>query len=143
MINSIIEAISVALNEEFGEEYEMHMEEIKQDLKEPCFFISCLNPVTRLSLGKRYFRQNQFCIQYFPKTEDKQRECNETAERITWCLEYISVKGDLFRGTKMKAETIDGVLNFFVNYDCFVFRVEPEKTAMESYNLNSTVKESR
>ena len=46
MINSIIEAISISLNEEFGDGYEIHMEEIKQGLKEPCFFIACLNPTT-------------------------------------------------------------------------------------------------
>ena len=62
MINSIIEAISISLNEEFGDGYETHMEEIKQGLKEPCFFITCLNPTTELFLGKRYFRTNQFCI---------------------------------------------------------------------------------
>lgn len=44
MINAIIEAISVALNGEFGDSYEIHMEEIEQGLEEPCFFIFCLNP---------------------------------------------------------------------------------------------------
>ena len=33
MINSIIEAISVSLNGEFGDDYEIHMEEIKQRSK--------------------------------------------------------------------------------------------------------------
>ena len=42
--NMLIEAISIALNGEFGDEYEIHMEEIKQDLKEPCFFIQSLKP---------------------------------------------------------------------------------------------------
>ncbi len=36
MVNAIIAGISNALYNEFG--YENHMEEIKQDLKEPCFF---------------------------------------------------------------------------------------------------------
>ena len=39
MITEIIEAISVALNSEFGDDYEIHMEEIRQGLTEPCFFI--------------------------------------------------------------------------------------------------------
>ena len=56
MINAIIEAISVALNGEFGDSYEIHMEEIEQGLEEPCFFIFCLNPTNDLFLGKRYFR---------------------------------------------------------------------------------------
>lgn len=138
MISSIIAAISVALNAEFG--YENYMEEIKQDLVEPCFFIQCVNPTTELFLGKRYFRQNLFCIQYFPKGEDKQRECNEVAEKMIWCLEYIIVDGQKMRGTKMKHNVVGGVLNFFLNYDCFVYRVETDE-AMENLESTTNVKE--
>jgi len=138
VINSIIAAISIALNAEF--DYENHMEEIKQDLAEPCFFIQCLNPTTELFLGKRYFRQNLFCIQYFPKGKDKQRECNEVAERMIWCLEYINVDGQKMRGTKMKHEVTGGVLNFFLNYDCFVYRVKTDEV-MESLESATDVKE--
>lgn len=137
MINSIIEAISINLDKEFG--YEIHMEEIKQDLTEPCFFVSCLNPTTELYLGKRYFRTNQFCIQYFPNTDNKQRECNDVAERLLWCLEYITLDGDPARGTAMRYELTDGVLHFFVNYDCFVYRMV-ESTAMETMKSNTDVK---
>lgn len=138
MINAIIEAISINLDAEFG--YEIHMEEIKQGLKEPCFFISCLNPTTKLFIGKRYFRANQFCIQYFPESDDKQRECNAVAERLVWSLEYITLEGGQARGTGMKYEVVDGVLNLFVNYDCFVYRVE-ETTAMEVIESQTKVKE--
>lgn len=142
MINSIIEAISIALNEEFGDGYEIHMEEIKQDLKEPCFFISCVNPTIKLFLGKRYFRQNQFAIQYFPETGEVQRECNTVAERMWQCLEYITIYGEdsPLMGTKMEYEVIDGVLNFFVNYDCFIYKAE-QQTSMESLETNINVKE--
>lgn len=139
MINSIIEAISATLNEEFGSGYKIHMEEIKQGLEEPCFFVSCLNPTCDLFLGKRYFRTNQFCIQYFPETDEKQRECNSVAERMYQCLEYITIfdEDKPLRGTKMKHEVVDGVLNFFVNYNCFVFKVD-EKTAMETLQSHKT-----
>lgn len=142
MINSIIEAISVSLNEEFGDDYETHMEEIKQGLKEPCFFITCLNPTTELFLGKRYFRTNQFCIQYFPETNEKQRECNGVAERMLQCLEYITIYGEdkPIMGTKMKYEVVDGVLNFFVNYDCFVRKTE-QQTPMDNLQASTNVKE--
>lgn len=142
MINSIIEAISVSLNEEFGDGYETHMEEIKQGLKEPCFFIACLNPTIEQFLGKRYFRSNQFCIQYFPKTNKVQRECNGVLERMMQCLEYITIDGDTkpIRGTKMKGEVVDSVLNFFVNYDCFIYKTE-QQTAMETMDASTRVKE--
>lgn len=124
MINSIIEAISVTLNGAFGDGYEIHMEELEQGLEEPCFFISCLNPSVSQFLGKRYFRTNQFCIQYFPAAREKQHECNDVAERLYECLEYITPDGDTspIRGTKMKHKVVDGVLNFFVNYDLFVYK---------------------
>lgn len=141
MINTIIQSISITLDAEFNEkEYGFHMEEVKQELKEPCFFIACLNPTTDLFLGKRYFRKNKFVIQYFPESkENLQSECNAVAERMTWCLEYLTTTtGDKFRGTKMNSEVIDGVLNFFVNYDCFVYRVEQDEV-METLESNTTV----
>lgn len=142
MINSIIEAISVALYSEFGDGYEIHMEELAQGLEEPCFFIFCLTPTNDLFLGERYFRTNQFCIQYFPSTGGKQRECNEVAERMWQCLEYVTLDGDdrPMRGTKMKSEVVDGVLNFFVNYDCFIYRTA-EQISMEELQSSTDVKE--
>lgn len=137
MTNSIIEAISTALDAEFGEKYEIHMEEIKQGLKEPCFFIVSLNPTTELFLGKRYFKTNNFCIQYFPESAKKQRECNDVAERMNWCLEYITVDGDKCRGTKMHNEVIDGVLNFFVSYNFFVYKQEVGDVMCDMESRNS------
>lgn len=143
MINSIIEAISVALNDEFGDGYETHMEEIKQGLEEPCFFINCLNPTIEQFFGKRYFRTNQFCIQYFPKTDEKQRECNGVAERMYQRLEYITIYGEdkPIRGTKMKYEMVDGVLNFLVNYDCFIYKLESQQDAMTGIESTTNIKE--
>lgn len=141
MINEIIKAISIQLHTEFG--YQNHMEEIKQDLVEPCFFISCINPTTDLFLNKKYFRTNKFCIQYFPESElNAQNECNSVAERMIWCLEYITtLTKDQYRGTKMKYEVIDGVLNFFVNYDCFVYRVEDEEDCMDTIERSINVED--
>ena len=128
MINSIIEAISVALNGEFGDDYGIHMEEIEQGLEEPCFFIFPLNPANRLFIGNRYFHTNPFCIQYFPASKEKQRECNGVAGRMHGCLEHVTVgRGSKpIRGTKMKHEVVGGVLNFFVNYDCFTCKAEDQ-----------------
>lgn len=138
MINAIIASISNALYSEFG--YENHMEQIKQGFKEPCFFIQCLNPNIRQFLGRRYFRQNQFCIQYFPKSKtDENAECYTVAETLQFILETIPVYDKHIRGTNMRYEVVDGILNFFVNYDCFVYRTE-EKINMGSMTSNTNVK---
>ena len=125
VINAIIAAVSQALNAEFGDAYAIYTEQIAQGLQEPCFFVACVNPTNRLFLDKRYFRENQFCLQYFPADTARAREeCNAVAERLYWCLEHISVAGDLTRGSQMRYEVVDDVLSFFVNYDMFVYRLD-------------------
>ena len=138
MINKIIDGISISLNAEFGENYKIYTESIEQGLKEPCFSIICVNPTNELFRGKKYFRKNLFCIQYFPKGEDKRSECMDVLERMFDCLEVIKIGEDLQRGTSMQGEVADEVLNFFVNYDMFVYKVE-STDAMETMDLKSNV----
>jgi len=130
MIQPIIEGISNALFAEFG--FENHMEQIKQDLEEPCFFIQCINPSFKRFPGNRYFQQSQFAVQYFPESEyGANAECYAVADRMCLCLELIQAGGEPIRGTKMNYKVADGVLNFFINYDCFLYRRE-EQEAMGS-----------
>lgn len=142
MINKITSGISKAISVEFGDNYEIYKESIEQGLKEPCFSILCINPTNDLFMGKRYFRKNLFCIQYFPATNEKKIECNEVSEKLFNCLEYINVNGDITRGTKMNCEIIDGVLNFFINYDLYVYKVE-EKETMGGYDIDTEVERRR
>lgn len=137
MINSIIESISISLNAEFGDDYTIYTESVEQGLSKPCFFIFCINPTNQLFLGKRYFREHGFCLQYFPVDNDQaNREGNAVAERLYSCLESISVSGKRLRGTNMKYEIVDGVLNFFVNYDFFVCKkTNPDFMEMLSENV--------
>lgn len=127
MINELIAAVSVAINAEFGDNYTIYSESVEQGLKEPCFFVSCINCTNQIFLGKRYLRTNQLCIQYFPadKIQEKE-ECNAVAERLFSCLEYIDDGDGLIRGTKTHAEIVDGILNFFVNYDFFTILKNPQ-----------------
>ena len=140
MINKIIDGISVAINSEFGDPYEIYTESIEQGLIEPCFSILCLNPTINQVLGKRYFRRNQFCIHYFPSSDEKQSECYAVIEKLIGALEIINVDGDLCRGTDMHGEVVDNVLSFFVNYDMYVYKEEAAEPVMETVSHNTNVK---
>lgn len=140
MINAIIESISIALNAEFGDRYKNYREAKKQDLEEPCFFIQCINPTQKLFLGKKYFRNNLFCVQYFPETADKEEECCRIGERLFDCLEYLTVNGDSVRGTKMHYEVVDDILHFFVNYDMYVYKVAGSVPVMGGVSAETSVK---
>lgn len=140
MINAVIGSISRALKKEFGSRYKTYKEEKHQGLEEPCFFISCINPTKGLFLMKRYFRQNQFCIQYFPETEKKNEECHTVAERLFVCLENLTVDGISVCGTNMNYEVTDGILHFFVNYDMYVYRVTEPPAVIGEVSCKTSVK---
>ena len=142
MTNLLIEAVSIALNTEFGSEYRVYADNVEQGLQEPCFFVSCVKNSNRLFFGKRYLSENLFCIKYFPADRSREKEeCSQVAERLFLCLEWLTADGDLTMGTKMHSETVDGVLNFFVNYDMFVYLQSEKTPVMEELHADVSAKE--
>lgn len=140
-LNRIIDGICEALNAEFGDEYEIYTEDIEQGLKKPCFSVLLLKPSKTQFLGKKYYNTNLFCIHYFPQSEHEPKaECFDVQERLEDCLEYITVDGDLTRGTEMNGEIVDGVLSFFVNYDMFVIKEQEVAPSMDRFEQTTDVK---
>lgn len=136
MTNDVNSCIASVLDKEFG--YEVNMEEIKQELNVPCFFITLLDSSTKVIIGQRYEKQNQLCIQYFPESQQVQRECNNVAERLTLCLEYIpDQEGGLLRGVDMHYQVVDGILNFFVTYNIQVFKKEQPAEKMQNMTITT------
>ncbi len=128
MIHAVLKGISDALSLEFG--YGVYIEEIPQDLQEPCFFISCVQSAVRQQSIKSYFMENQFGVQFILNSQaNPNAKCYETAEKLIWRLEIIQADCGSLRGSKMKYEVVDGVLHFFVNYDFYMKKTE-EQTVM-------------
>lgn len=140
MINEIVNGISNALYSEFGQKYRIYKEMIEQGLKEPCFSILCISPSIKKGLGDRYEKNNNFCIHYFAESKNFRTECMEVFERMADCLEYISVSGDLVRGTNIRSEEVteDGIMHVFVDYNIPVIKVV-EQTKMESITQKTEV----
>lgn len=142
MLNNIINAISLKLNQVFGDTYTNYTEPIKQGLKEPCFFIKLLTLDQTQIIGKRYFRQQPFDIHYFPSAEDKNTEMINMIDSLSDALEYITLSdGDVLHGTKLNGDIVDGVLHFFVNYNIYVHKTEDVADYMENVTVESEVKE--
>ena len=140
MLNETIDGIAQKLNQVFGDGYEIYIDEVKQGLKEPCFLIVCVTGGQEQVIGALYKRQQAFDLHYFPKEKQITREINSVADTLNMELEYITVDGNLIRGTKMKHETIDGVLHFFVNYDMRVRKVVDPDPFMEDLTIIERVK---
>lgn len=136
MMKETITGIAQALCKAFGEESPIYTKNVEQDLNAPCFIIRCLNPSQSLVMGTRYEFIQPFDVHYFIASSD---DITEVIEKLYDCLEYILVGGDLVRGTGMHAESVDGVLHFFVDYNMFVLKKKVGEIKME--NLETQVME--
>ena len=113
----------MALNAAFGDGYKIYTNDVKQGLKEPCFFVAVLEPTRKQMIGRRYRYDNPFCITYFPRHAGNNTEMLGVAEKLTEALELITVlDGDTVRGTGIRFEIVDGNLQFFVNYNHFMIK---------------------
>lgn len=140
MIQQIIDGVIVALQAAFPEVTRVYTEEVKQGFKEPCFILRLLNPTNEQFLGNRYYRTNLLSVQYVPEsTTDAKAECYDVNDRLFRALEYITVGGDLQRGTNMNGEYFDGTLAFFVNFNMFI-KIESELDPMEQLTVENQAK---
>lgn len=136
MINKIVDGISNALNQEFGDEYEIYQNNVMQGLDEPCFFIAALEPSKDQLLQNRFLQRNPFDVHYFPKRWDDNREMQEAAERMLDCLEWI-IPEEPIHGTEIRWQIEDGVLHFFVSYNVVRNRMI-QKDLMQEITQNIT-----
>lgn len=136
MINKIVDGISNALNQEFGDEYEIYQNNVMQGLDEPCFFIAVLEPSKEQLLQNRFLQRNPFDVHYFPKRWDDNREMQEVAERMLDCLEWI-IPEEPIHGTEIRWQIEDGVLHFFVSYNVVRNRMI-QKDLMQEITQNIT-----
>lgn len=143
MLNKIITAIAQRLNSVFGEEYEIHIDEMRQGFKEPCFFILALQGTQKQEIDTLYFREQQFDIHYFPKSKNGVvRELNEVSNTLLMLLEDIETDEGVIVGTKIRYETEDNVLHFFVNYNFHVRKQIEKDPYMENLKVYEEVKEN-
>lgn len=137
MTQLLLESIAIALNKTFGDDFTVYQEKVEQGLREPCFFVQCLETSRTLFRGNRYFCTHTISVQYFPASREKPKaECEIVAQRLFDALERLPLRDGqaTVRGKSMSCQVIDGVLNFFVEYDCF----EKKKVKTETMRTLST-----
>lgn len=142
MGNDIITGIIQKLRDTFGSKTTVYVDEEKQELSEPCFFIRILTVSQGLVIRNRYRRVYSLDIEYHPEEREKiARELAEVADTLSMALEYIHIGDNLTRGTGIHYEVQDGVLHFFIDYDFFVFKVLDREEYMETLIQTGHLKE--
>lgn len=117
MTNKIIEAISIALNNKYGDKYEYYRDDVTQGLSEPCFFIRLVESAyDKASIG-HHRKTHTFDVHYFPTDGGKNSEMFDVADDLLDVLRVVTaIDGHKFRGTGMNYNVVDNVLHFFVDY---------------------------
>ena len=135
MINDIIIGISNAISDEFGSKYDIYVDDVRQGLREPCFFIKALNPTNNRFLGNRRKLTNPFIIQYFPESNKAKTECNEVSDRLMNILDAITVDGDIVLGNNIQCQVTDNVLTCTVNYNFFGYKNVAKEPTFEDIKV--------
>lgn len=142
MIQKTLDALSVALWKEFGDEYHYYVEDIKQNLTKPCFTINMIEPLGRSVNHIHYHRTMPVVIHYFPEDKDQPKaEAYAVGERSFAALEYIIIEGRLVRAVDWSCEYEDGVLSMFATYK-FWTKVPSDPTYMEDVRLLERINQS-
>lgn len=137
MIYEVIEAIAGKFAEKY--DYDVHVEKMPQDFKEPCFFIKLVNSDEDQLIDNRYYRKNAFDVAYF--NDGNNKDLYKKANELTDILEYVKLEnGNLLRGTGRKSEIVDGVLHFIVSYDYTVLKPREKQALMEELKIKGGVR---
>lgn len=137
-INDIITAISIKLNQvfgDFGDEYRIYVDDIPQGFETPAFLILFLNLENIRQIGKRWRVNTLFNIQYFPR--NGRTEASNMALKVQQALKEITLlNGTVMLGTNGNTEIVDGNAHNFINFNFYLQEVEV-KTFMESLEQHS------
>ena len=110
-------AISLRIEECYGDTYKVYTEDIKQGLKSPCFRIALLKPSSsQMPMGRKR-KTRPYVVTYFPENNSL-GEMDDMGETLEESLSLIALPdGSKLRGTDISYEIKGGILHFFVNYN--------------------------
>lgn len=141
MVNEIVNGISKAIYDEYGEKCKIYTESIEQGFKEPCFFIAVLDSDQARIIGNRYQKTIAVNVHYFPSTKAKNKEMRSVAEALYSILGRITLlNGDMLNGFQLHYETVEDVLHFFVTYKPIVKYQQDAEETMAAVDVGTKVR---
>lgn len=139
MIEEIIQGLAGALVGAFGPEYDVFIQDIKQGLTRPCFFIEVGKVEIEPLLGLRYLMTVPLVLHYFPRDPGNNAEMWDAAFQMGQAVRFITLPdGSLLHSAPPYWEITDDTLHFAIAYTLSL-REEQAITLMETLSLDSGV----
>lgn len=138
-LNDVLDGISIKLNKIFGDNYTIYTNDVEQGFKTPCFFIKQLPEIRTKQVGNRYFNTTSFVIHTFIENPTIE-ELNDIGHEL-YQLELLELLNEeILRGSGMRTEIVDNVLEFFIDYNFFTFKQVENEDNMEIISIEEEVK---
>lgn len=132
-IEDIINGIAEKLEEIFG--FPIYIEEVEQDMEEPCFFITLLSGSSEKGLSNTYTESLLFDVHYLNdlQSRDKNLDILQVEQKLLREIEYIPLEeGRLLQLRTKRTEKINDILHFFFDIDLRFMKV---KTGVKMQDL--------
>jgi len=137
-INDIITAISIKLNQTFGDSYENYIDEVPQGFQAPAFLILFLSLENIRQVGNRWRVTTLFNVQYFP-SNGRMDASNHTLKVQQALNEITLLNGSIMLGTGASSEIVDGIAHNIIHFNFYLQEVEA-KDFMDSLEQHSNLK---
>ena len=82
MADLLIDGVCNALYNEFGNDYEYYIDEIKQGLNKSCFFVSYVRNAQNRYINNRLRSENRISIQFIPTDDVSAEKRSEQAVHL-------------------------------------------------------------
>lgn len=134
----IIDAISVRLNEVFGEDYTIYLEQVEQGLQTPCFFIQPIESTDKNMISIRKYRTNTFVITFIPSGTGSQREqLVQVANRLLDHFDSFDLGNGVVLPTFDRSiDVADGTLNFILAFKYYKYKNGNSDDMQESLDMS-------
>ena len=143
MIDVFLKSISDVIYKEF--KINVYLDEVRQGLKKPCFFIRDINISQKAGFSDRKRRNHLVSITYFPKNElSAIKEINPVSDLLYEILESVPF-GDTTKSigaVNMSHVISDGILVFTVSYSFHITK-KKDKIYMDNLKYNGGIKNGK
>ena len=112
MVESVITAVSLAIQEAFDSLYPVYAMDVAQELNEPCFFLEMISLAKKPLIGSRQLLTAALDIHFFPEDPADNLSMWDVAETLTGALTFVSdTDGMMYHCAGVSSTIADGVLH--------------------------------
>ena len=141
MVNEIKNGITNALFNAFADA-DIYTDNVEQGIHQPCFFVMLLDNEEEPLLLNRAYRTANFDIHYI-NDDATNAEREQIASKLYALMRFIDTASGKVHGVKLRHETVDNILHFFVTFKITVKYYTDDVEKQENLNVNIGVKDAQ